>query len=191
MKLPFPLQSGEQVLLLCRRHWFFLYPRLVLLVLVAIVPLIALWVALGAADALDGAGRNVALIVSFLWLLLWGVRTFLFKYRYDNDIWVVTNQRIIDSVRTMPWNLRVTSADLTDVVDTSVNRSGVIRTLFDYGNIECETAGERHNMSLAAIPKPREVHAIIDRERDRERRRLYGQQAPAEPPPAPPSPAAH
>lgn len=189
MKLPFPLQSGEQVLLVCRRHWFFLYPRLALLVLAGIVPVAALIAGLVALDSFGGNARTAAFIGSAVWLLFWGVRAYLFKYRYDHDLWVITNQRIIDCVRTLPWNLRLTSADLIDIVDTSVNRSGILRTLFDYGDIECETAGERHNLSLAAIPRPRETHAIIDRERDRERRATFGQQTPAPGPPA--SPAAH
>lgn len=185
MKLPFPLQESETVLTLCRRHWLFLYPRLLVLALVAIVPVVALWVALRAADATDSVGRNVGLVISAIWLLYWGVRTLLFKYRYDNDIWVVTNQRVIDSVRTNPFSLRMSTADLVDVVDTSVNRSGVFRTLFDYGDIECETAGDRHDFSLSAIPHPREVHALIDRERDRERKGAMQPAPPAAPPPAP------
>lgn len=188
MRLPFPLQDGERVLLVCRRHWFFLYPRLALLILTGVAPVIALIAGLVAFDAFEGNVRNATLAGSAVWLLLWGLRAYLFKYRYDNDIWVVTNQRIIDCVRTLPWNLRMTSADLIDIVDTSVNRSGILRTLFDYGDIECETAGERHNLSLAAIPRPRETHAIIDRERDRERRATYGQQTPAH---GPLPPAAH
>lgn len=184
MKLPFPLQSDEQVLLVCRRHWLFLYPRLVLLILAGVAPVVALLAGLAALGAFEGGARSAALIASAIWLLFWGVRAYLVKYRYDHDIWVITNQRVIDCLRTLPWNLRMTSADLIDIVDTSVNRSGVLRTMFDYGDIECETAGERHNLSLAAIPHPRETHALIDRERDRERRATYGQKAAGEAPPS-------
>lgn len=183
MKLPFPLQQSETVLTVQRRHWLFLYPRLLILAGITLVPVAALWWALWAADAADGVARTAALIASGIWVLYWGIRTVLLKYRYDNDIWVVTNQRLIDSVRTTPFSLRMSTADLVDIVDTSVNRSGLLRTLFDYGDIECETAGERHDFSLNAVPHPREVHALIDRERDRERKSALGA-------PAPPSPEA-
>ncbi len=170
MKLPFPLQETEQVLALTRRHWLFLYPRLAALVLLMVVPVIALWTGLSVADALDGIARNAGLVASAIWVLYWGVRTYLLKYRYDNDIWVVTSQRVVDSVRSNPLSLHMTSADLVDIVDTSIDRSGLFRTLFDFGDIQCETAGDRHDLALSAIPRPREIHALIDRERDRERK---------------------
>ncbi len=43
MKLPFPLQETEKVLVVCRRHWIYLYPRLVLQILIAILPVLALF----------------------------------------------------------------------------------------------------------------------------------------------------
>jgi hypothetical protein len=173
MKLPFPLQESEKVLIICRRHWLYLYPRLALHILVAVVPVVALFLILNWADALDGVGLKVAIVVSAIWLVFWGVKTFFVKYRYDNDLWTITDQRIIDSFRSNPFSLKITSADLVNIVDTSLIRSGLLPTLFNYGSIRCETAGERQDISLPAVPRPQEVHALIDRERDRERRSTY------------------
>lgn len=181
MKLPFPLQESEKVLIVCRRHWIYLYPLMVFQTVIALMPVVALFVVLRWADALDGLGAKAAIVVSAVWLVVWAVRIFFLKYRYDNDIWTVTDQRIIDSYRSSPISLKMTTADLVDIVDTSVNRSGVLPTLLNYGDIRCETAGERQDISLPAVPRPQEVHAMIDRERDRERNKTYrgGIEAPA------------
>jgi hypothetical protein len=173
MKLPFPLQESEKVLVVCRRHWVYLYPRLALQLLVAVLPVLALFLVLRWADALDGLALKVAAVVSVVWLAVWAVKIILLKYRYDNDLWTITDQRIIDSFRSNPFSLKITTADLIDIVDTSVNRSGILPTMLNYGDIRCETAGERQDISLPAVPRPQEVHALIDRERDRERKDTY------------------
>ena len=173
MKLPFPLQETEEVLVMCRRHWIYLYPRLVLQLLIAILPVLALLLVLRWADALDGLAAKVAAVVSIVWLVVWGVKAILVKYQYDNDLWTITDQRIVDSYRSNPFSLKITSADLVDIVDTAMDRSGLLPTMLNYGDIRCETAGERQDISLPAVPRPQEVHALIDRERDRERKDTY------------------
>ena len=173
MKLPFPLQETEKVLVMCRRHWIYLYPRLVLQVLIAILPVLALFLVLRWADAMDGLALKAAAVVSVVWLAVWAVKIILVKYQYDNDLWTITDQRIVDSYRSNPFSLKITSADLVDIVDTAMDRSGLLPTMLNYGDIRCETAGERQDISLPAVPRPQEVHALIDRERDRERKDTY------------------
>jgi hypothetical protein len=173
VKLPFPLQETEKVLLMCRRHWVYLYPRMILQILIAVLTVLALFLVLRWADAMDGLAAKVAMVVSAIWLAVWAVKIILVKYRYDNDLWTITNQRIIDSYRSNPFSLKITTADLVDIVDTSLNRSGIFPTMLNYGDIRCETAGERQDISLPAVPHPQEVHALIDRERDRERKSTY------------------
>ena len=36
-------------------------------------------------------------IVAAIWVVFWGVRLFLNWYQYQYDIWIITNQRILDS----------------------------------------------------------------------------------------------
>jgi len=170
-RLPFPLQGAEQVILLCRRHWWFLWPKTVILTLVAAVPVIlAIWL-LSAIDVFDDLGIFFW-IVAVVWLAYWSVRLFLNWYRYHNDIWVVTNQRLIDSYKAHPFSLRVATADLVNVQDMSVVKSGIVPTLLNFGNVVCETAGAGTTTFLiAGVPRPESVQLLIDRERDRERMR--------------------
>ncbi len=170
-KLPFQLQDGEQVLLFCRRHWLYLWPRLGFMTLMAlVVPIATAWL-LGAADAFEGTFAKVFWVLAAVYLAFWAIRIFLTWYRYNNDIWVITNQRVIDSIKKHPFSLEISTADLVNVQDLTVERSGVIRTIFDFGDIVCQTAAEIQTFRLAGIPDPRATQALIDRERDRERLR--------------------
>jgi membrane protein YdbS with pleckstrin-like domain len=174
MSLPFELQETEQVVVILRRHWLHLYPRLLGLVLVAAAPAMLFWVATTTVTELGGTARSVVVGVLFLWAFVWLVRAYFLWYRYEHDIWVITNQRIVDSLKRNWFHHRMSSADLVDIQDVSVDREGVLRTLFDFGDVEVETAAEEEHFMLSAIPHPDRVLATVDAERDRARREQRG-----------------
>jgi hypothetical protein len=170
MKLPFPLQEGEEMLTLARRHWLFVWPKVIAGAVAGLMPVLALWWAMLRFDWADNdIPRWIALAATVAWLCYWGVRLYFFKYRYDNDIWVITNQRVIDSTKKHWFHLQMSTADLVDVQDMTVKRSGFLNTMFDFGDIECETAGAVPKFALRGVPRPREVQAMVDRLRDQAR----------------------
>jgi hypothetical protein len=169
--LPFPLQGNEQVIQVCRRHWWFLWPRTILLALVGIVPvLVAAWL-LSAVDVFDGMTRNVFLVIALIWLLWWGLQMFLGWYRYNNDLWAITNQRIVDSFKPHPFSHRLSSADLVNVQDITVEKHGVLQSIMNFGDVICDTASGGKDFTLTGVPDPEQVQLLMDRERDRERTR--------------------
>jgi hypothetical protein len=169
--LHFPLQDSEQVLEIQRKHWIYLWPRIALMALAAIVPVIVLAVIVSKTSGLGGTAGKVFWVVALVYLVYWAVRIFLNWYKYNNDIWVITNQRLVDSTKTNPFSLKISTADLVNVQDMTVERSGIFRTMFDYGDIVCQTAADVQEFRLAGIPHPQEVQLLVDKERDRERMR--------------------
>lgn len=161
--LPFPLHDDERVLALVRRHWIHLWPRITFYAIIALVP-----VALVGWCFRDA---GIAWIIVLIWVAFWAVRALLAWYQYHNDIWAVTNQRIVDSIRTTPFNLKIATADLVNIQDMTIDRSGPVRTMLDYGDIICQTAADSQQFRLSGIPDPRAIQALVDRERDRERTR--------------------
>ncbi len=169
-RLPFPLQEGEQVIEVCRRHWWFLWPRTILWVVFAIAPVIgAAWL-LSELDVLDDLGVFFWLVAA-LWLVYWALRLFLNWYRYRNDIWVITNQRIVDSIKPFPFRLHITTADLVNVQDMTIEKDGIIPSILNFGDVVCETAGKAQQVRLTGVPHPAAVQLLVDKERDRERLR--------------------
>ena len=168
--LPVKLQAGERVLQLCRRHWIYLWPSVALQAVFAFVPLVIGAVALDKAG-IDGTPATIIWALLLLHAAYRALRSLLTWYRYHNDIWVITNQRLIDSYKKHPFSLAVGTADLVNVQDMSVERNGILNTMLDYGDIVCQTAAEMQGFRLRGIPDPRSVQALVDRERDRERMR--------------------
>jgi hypothetical protein len=100
------------------------------------------------------------------------VRLILNWYRYANDIWVVTNQRVVDSFKPHPFSHRLATADLVNIQDITVEKIGFIPTVCGFGDVVCETAGSQQQFRIIGIPHPAEIQLLIDKERDRERTRL-------------------
>jgi hypothetical protein len=165
------LQDNEQVLMICRKHWIYLWPRTALIAIFAVVPVVVATVLVSKSVGLGGTAGRVYWIVALVYVLYWAVRGFLNWYRYHNDIWVVTNQRIVDSTKTNPFSLKISTADLVNIQDMTVERSGVFRTMLNYGDVICQTAAELQEFRLPGIPHPQEVQLLVDKERDRERMR--------------------
>ena len=169
--LHFPLQADETVLVICRRHWLYLWPRTAWYAVLALAPVIAAGVLVGRTAGLGGTWGRIFWIAALVWLAFWALRVFLNWYRYNNDIWVVTNQRIIDSTKTTPFNMKMSTADLVNIQDMTVERDGILRTMFDYGDIVSQTAADIQEFRMAGIPHPAEIQLLVDKERDRERMR--------------------
>ena len=174
-KLPFALQDGERIMLHCRRHWAFLVVQLAKHVLIGLVPIVLILLIAGKTFGLDGRGGQVVGLLCLGWFLLWSFKGYLTWYKYHNDVWVVTDQRVIDSTKFNWFHHRMASADLSDVQDISINKSGLFGTAFNYGNLLLQTAGERENFVLSGIPRPTEVLALIDKTRDAAKRAVRGQ----------------
>ncbi len=168
-----PLQGGETVVRLCRRHWWFLWPFTVWLIIVTFVPPAIAAAALDAIGILDDLGL-FATIPAVLWIGYWGFRAVMNWYRYQNDIWVVTNQRIVDSFKPHPFSKRVSTADLVNVQDINVVKKGLTSTMLNYGDVVCKTASAAsEGFVIGGVPNPEEVQLLIDAERDRERKSTF------------------
>lgn len=171
-KLPFDLQTGESVLVFARRHWIFIWPRVAFFLLVAAIPIALLW---GLVTWLSDGGGIMTLAttaVSVVWLAFWAVRMYFLWYRYQNDIWVVTNQRVVDSSKRHWLHHQMSSADLIDVEDMRIIREGLLPTMLNFGDVQCQTAGVQQNFVLSRIPNPARVLTIVDAARDSARREL-------------------
>ena len=165
MNLPINLQNGEKVIEVVRRHPVFLISKLVLAALAGIIPFVVVFIVAG-----DGTVGTVLRIIAVVWLIGWGITAFFMYYRYNNDLWIITNQRLVDSLKTNPLSHRLSSTDLVNVQDMSVNKSGILPTMFNFGDLLCQTAGVDKNFVLAGIPDPAKILQQVDSARDESRR---------------------
>ena len=158
MDLPVQLQNGEDVIQVIRRHPASLWGRLVLIALVMILALV-IWLTVSANGVL-GTLLDITFVLVIVGGLLIG---FMVWYRYRNDLWVITSQRLIDVTRSTPFNQQITTASLTNVQDISIRRKGIFNTMLNFGDVICQTASAgSKTFALIGVAKPEQVLDAID-----------------------------
>jgi hypothetical protein len=83
-----------------------------------------------------------------------------------HDEWIVTDQRLIDSYKRNWFSQQVASADLVNVQDLSVSKSGPLQSIFNFGDVVCQTAGTSSRFVLSDVPRPADLMRVIDGTRD-------------------------
>lgn len=162
MGLPVQLQENEKVVRIIKRHPLSLIGRMVGVAMLLLLGG-ALWVWLRSfggglevvLDILIGVGALVAIIYA-------GV----YWYRYENDLWIVTSERLIDSTKTTPFNQEIKTATLANIQDINIRKRGIFQTIFEYGDVICQTASASgHTFEFLGVAKPAEVLDLIDDQR--------------------------
>lgn len=163
--LPVNLQEGEHVIMRVHRHFIFLLANLVSVIVLGVIPTIILL-------AVAAAAGPILVILAVLWGIVTLIAGYFVWYRYQYDEWIITNQRLIDSVKKHWFHQHLISTDLINIEDMSVSKEGIMQTLFNYGDLRCETAGHEANFVLKGIPNPSGVLDTVDAARDEARQQL-------------------
>jgi len=166
------LKAGEKILFEVRRHWFVIVSESALIALLALMPFIAL----GASSTVH-LSTQLFYVILFLcagWLLtLWSV-FFIIWTNYYLDVWIITDQRIIDIEQLNLFNRVVSEFRLDRVQDITIKVNGLIATILGFGDIHVQTAGEMEKFLIKSAPKPYEVKDKIIKEHDRAVRLAQG-----------------
>jgi hypothetical protein len=95
----------------------------------------------------------------------WYVATFGFALtnflQWFFNIFIVTNERIVDIDFKFLLYKHFSQAELNKVQDISFTASGIAATLFNYGNVNVETAGEMPTIEFEMVPRPQVVVETI------------------------------
>jgi membrane protein YdbS with pleckstrin-like domain len=146
------IRAEETVVHLLRRHWIVPLLAIVSFILGVVFPLIVfliMWMFVG----FYGYGSIIFLAYSMYVLVLW-LSLFYTLTLYSLDVWIITNQRIIDSRQHGFFNRTVSELTLSRVQDISIEVGGLIQTFLDYGNLKVQSAGTEEHFLFLQIPHP-------------------------------------
>lgn len=154
---------GEEVLLILRRHWFVLALIILLFIFLGFLPLlVGFLLPDGFLASLRGSVWEGILTLAlgayalFLWLFF--VTAFVDYYL---DVWIVTDERIIDIHQAGLFRRVISEQRIVRVQDVSSDVRGIFPTFLDFGNVYVQTAGETPRFTFMQVPHPREVKQVI------------------------------
>lgn len=157
------LEGDEKLLLLLRKHfntnihWIFVSLVLFLLPLL----LIPFQPHFKVFSFLALPTRYFVVFLIFYYLVVFTHAFTNFISWYFN-VSLITNKRIIDVTFYDLVYKSVAATKISLLQDASYIQAGVLRSLFDYGDVFVQTAGTLDNFSFPAVPKPEKVVRLIE-----------------------------
>ncbi len=149
--------EGEVVKMLVRRHWLVFGSMMLTLFIIFVLPIIVLLI-IGVYFPVIYLGITGTVIITFIFAyILFLLAGFLLGYiKYYFDIVIVTNKRIIDIEQRGFFDRNIEELELLHIENITAHVKGAIRTFFDFGDVEVETAAESPNFNFETIPHPQE-----------------------------------
>jgi uncharacterized membrane protein YdbT with pleckstrin-like domain len=154
-------ETEEQVVLFLRQHLIVNLGWVVLAIIMAIAPTVLFPMLISALGIVVPVPTGYIVIGTLFWYLgTFGFVLAKFLGWFFN-IYIVTNERIVDIDFYYLLYKRFSQAELDKIQDLSYSSGGLIATFFNYGNVRVQTAGETPNLEFDKVPYPEKVVETI------------------------------
>jgi len=168
------LRPNEKIYLIKRRHRIVLmrelFPELlifavviILMIIIAFSPLPSLpdWLTRFFPSLLEFNLRYLSLFFLSLFLLILWTVIFFIVTNYYLDYWIVTNERTIQTELRGLFSRVLSDVNHDRIQDITVDVKGFLPTIFHFGDLHIQTAGEFREFVFRQIPDPYETKDII------------------------------
>ncbi len=154
-------EAEEQVILFLRQHFVVNVPWIILTLLLASAPTILFPIFFNFVHLPFTIPAGYFIVGTLFWYLAtFGFALANFIAWFFN-IYIVTNERVVDIDFLYLLYKQFSQAELSKIQDISYNTGGIMATIFNYGNVTVETAGEVPNLEFDRIPHPDQVVQTI------------------------------
>lgn len=148
-------ETDEKIELFLRQHWITNVPWILFTFFAFFVPVISLQIDIFLGFNFSFLVPSTFLIAAVvLWYLL--VLAYVFEkfLSWYFNIYIVTNQHVVDINFNSILSREVLEAGVENVESASSKIKGVIRSLFNYGDVVVQTAAENQQITFLAVPRP-------------------------------------
>lgn len=149
-------EDEEQVILFLRKHFITNLPWVFVSIVMFCVP--SFVNILGILDSIPANFRFIFILIWYLITMAYTLESFL---TWFFNVYIVTDERIIDIDFYNLTYKEVSDANLDKIEDVTYKMGGVIRTLFNYGDVLIQTAAEVTNFDFLAVPYPDKVVKVL------------------------------
>ena len=161
----FPGQRpGEEVVFVVHRHWFDLFSHMffIALLTIGLMGSFFLFAAL-FPDVVGGERYRLFLFLQntfFLFLWLYG---FLIWIDYYFDVWIITNERIMNIEQKGLFMRHISELSFARVQDVTSTVEGIIPTMLNFGDLYVQTAAETERFIFRQVGDPLHLKDAIMR----------------------------
>lgn len=153
-------EANEDIILLVRRHFATNIPWIFASLLLLLLPLLFPFIINFFPFPLPSQ-QTISLYIAFYYLVVFGFVLINFTLWYFN-VGLITNLHVIDIDLSGILYRQISQAKMEKIEDVTYKQSGFIRSLFNYGDVHVQTAGEEENIEYDRVPRPAKVAEIIN-----------------------------
>lgn len=162
--------SQERIVLFLRKHPITNIGWVLISTLMFLAPMI-----LDKFPLLDFLPENFKFIAILGWYLIAIAFTFESFLNWYFSVYVITDERIFDVDFVNLIYREISEANIDQIQDVTASMGGVVRTIFNYGDIFLQTASEVPRIEFEAVPHPDQVAKILRELRvEEEKEKLEG-----------------
>lgn len=171
-------KSYERIEYRIRRHPITFVPILFMFIVLLLVPVILYFVISSIFPNLflGPLSRPMLVLLGSTYLL--GMYLFFYGQFIDYylDLWIVTNDRIVDIEQHNLFSRSITELDLFRIQDVTVEMHGFFATILDYGTISVKTASSNSHIIFYDVGRPNFFRQELIRLSDEDRKYHAGQE---------------
>lgn len=149
-------EAKEEIVLLLRRHWVTNIPwGLIAIFMVILPPFVRTF---PFFTFLPFRYQVMTLIIWYLLTIAFVFEQFLIWFFNVN---IITDERIVDIDFHSLLYKEVSDCPIDRIQDVTYTMGGVARAVFNFGDVLIQTAAEVTQFEFHAVPKPREIAAVL------------------------------
>lgn len=157
-------RDNEVILHIIHRHWF----NILVQFLGVLIAFLFLLLGMATIQTLAAQGNiiinpvTVYFLGNTILLFIWFFGFFIW-IDYWFDIWIVTNQRIVNIEQRALFVREISELHLERVQDVTSEITGLIPSILNYGDVVVQTAGEQKYFRFRRVPDPNGIKDAIMR----------------------------
>ncbi len=149
-------EDEEQIILFLRKHFITNIPWLFTSLVMISAPFFV-----AELDIMSSVPSNFKFVFIMIWYLITTAYTLESFITWFFNVYIITDERIVDVDFYNLTYKEVSDANLDKIEDVTYKMGGVIRTLFNYGDVLIQTAAEVTNFDFLAVPYPDKVVKVL------------------------------
>jgi len=162
---PVPGHEDDKIIVFTRHHWASFLGKIFLVGFLLILPIIVLLTILFVnRQLLSGLINNFVAVAVSIYYFVMTTLAYIEWVSYYYDVFIVTEDEIIDIVQQGIFDRQITEISILRVQDVTAHSKGFLPTLFGYGDVIAESAGEKtQTYVIDCVPNPVELaNKILD-----------------------------
>ena len=156
-------KSYEHIVYVLRRHPVTFIPAIFLFLVLLLAPAAVFYLITTLFPELISNEVYYAIGVLFGSTYILGVLLIFYTQFVEHflDIWIVTNDRILDVEQINLFSRTISELDLFRIQDVTTDVHGVFATLFQYGNVSIKTASQNIDVVFRQVSHPNKIREEI------------------------------